>query len=179
MLTITVPIGAEGFNDETQEFVQDGFDLTLEHSLVSLSKWEAKFKKPWLGSSEKTPEEVLWYIEAMIQTENPPAGILHKLSEANVIAITDYIQDDPTATTFHNVEPGKSKEIVTSELIYHWMIALNIPFECQYWHLNSLFTLIKVTTLKNAPEKKMSKAEAIRQRKRLNEERRAAAQSKG
>jgi hypothetical protein len=179
MLTITVPVGAEGFNDETQEFVQDGFDLTLEHSLVSLSKWESKFKKPWLGSSEKTAEEVLWYIDAMVLTENPPAGILQNLSEANVIAITNYIQDDPTATTFHNQESGTSREVVTSELIYYWMTALNIPFECQFWHLNNLFTLIKVTTLKNAPAKKISKAEAIRERKRINEERRAAAQTKG
>jgi hypothetical protein len=179
VLTITVPIGEEGFNDETQEFVQDGFDLTLEHSLISLSKWESKFKKPFLGANEKSSEETLWYIDAMILTENPPAGILGNLSESNLLAITDYIHADLTATTFHNVNDSSSKEIITSELIYYWMVAMNIPFECQYWHLSRLFTLIKVHTLKNSPEKKMSKAEATRQRKALNEQRRAAQNSKG
>lgn len=179
MLSLVVSLTDEGFNDKTQEFVEgDGFVLQLEHSLVSLSKWESFFEKPFLGGVEKTQEETLWYVGAMIQTENPPAGILEKLSSVNLNEINSYIGAKMTATTFHG-EKGNSKEIITAELIYYWMIALSIPFECQYWHLNRLLTLVKVCNLKNAPAKKMSSAEAARQRKELNDKRRAEMGSKG
>jgi hypothetical protein len=175
VLTLTVPIGEESYDEEKQEFVRDGFVLELEHSLVSLSKWESEFKKPFLSEDEKTTEETLWYISAMIQTENPPGGILQKLSAANLAEIQEYIREDLTATKFFNLEQGTSKETITSELIYYWMVALSIPFECQYWHLSRLFTLIKVCNVKNAPEKKMSKGEALRRHRELNEKRRAEA----
>lgn len=181
MLTLTVPLTTvEKFNEETEEFVEpEGFALELEHSLISLSKWESFFKKPFLGEKEKTTEETLWYVGAMVLTENLPGGILQKLSADNLAAIQDYIGDEMSATTFHNMDKSTSKEIITSELIYYWMVALNIPFECQYWHLNRLFTLIKVCNVKNAPEKKMGKAESMRQRKALNEKRRAEMNTKG
>ena len=183
MLTLKVPLTSEGFDHEKEEFVEpEFFFLALEHSLVSLSKWESFFEKPFLGKDKKTDEQLLWYVSAMIETKNPPAGILQELSQSHLLEIDEYIAAKMTATTFRETKKGSNKETITAELIYYWMIALNIPFECQYWHLNRLLTLIEVCNLKNAPEKKLSKAEMLerqREMRELNAKRRAELGSKG
>lgn len=180
MLTLAVPLTAEGFNEETEEFVDpDVFVLRMEHSLVSLSKWESFFETPFLGEQEKTTEQILWYVNAMILDENPPAGILQKLTQENLEEINAYIAAKMTATTFRQSQKKGGREIITAELIYYWMISLNIPFECQYWHLNRLLTLVEVCNLKNAPAKKMSKAEIAQQQRELNAKRRAEMNTKG
>lgn len=175
MLTLTIQL-EEGFEETSSEFFSlSEVKIELEHSLVSLSKWESKFEKPFLGTKEKTSEELVWYVQAMILTPNLPEGILERLSEHHVAEINAYINAKMTATWFKeesNRSPGS--EIITAELIYYWMIALNVPFECQYWHLNRLLTLIQVCNRKNAPAKKMSRREIIAQQQRLNAQRRAA-----
>ena len=157
--------------------------LMLEHSLVSISKWEAKYHKPYLSEEPKTNEEMLDYIKFMTVT-NPNKAIsddtYRHLSTQNIEAIRDYISDPMTATTINNRNQKRGrKEVITSELIYYWMTALNIPFECQRWHLNRLMTLIQVAGIKNQPAKKMSKKDIAAQNRSLNAARRAKMNTKG
>lgn len=175
MLKITI-LGDELYNEESNEFSQPELAvLELEHSLVSLSKWESFWEKPFLGKDEKTDEETLWYVQAMIQNDYDPEVLSH-LSPKNLEDVNEYIGKKMSATWFSEQEETKAKkEVVTAEIIYYWMIALNIPWECQHWHLNRLLTLIRVVNAKNEPEKKPGKMDssAMARRRALNEARKA------
>ena len=178
MLTVNVPLTVtEKFDNATQKFVEtqeDFFSLELEHSLVSLSKWESKFEKPFLSSDDKTPEEVFWYIQAMCLTPNVPLKAWTNLTQENLEEINTYINSKQTATWFNETPNQRpSTETITAELIYYWMVALQIPFECQHWHLNKLLTLVKVCNHKNQPAKKMSRRELAQKHRDLNAERKA------
>jgi hypothetical protein len=175
VLIIEVPL-EESFDEEKMEFVTtSAYKLELEHSLVSLSKWEAKFEKPFLSNEDKTAEESLWYIEAMTITPDVPPEVFAKLSQKNIDDVSAYINGKQTATWFRE-DPNKpkSREIITGEIIYYWMLSLNIDQECENWHLNRLITLIRVVNEKNAPPKKagrMDRAEMARRRNELNQRR--------
>ena len=180
MLTIVVP-GVELFDDVSQEFVtKDDVTLDLEHSLVSLSKWESIHEKPFLGKDEKSAEELLAYVKLMTLTPNVPEQVYFKLSEANVLAINGYLDAKMTATWF-NEAPGapQTRDVITAELIYYWMISFQIPFECENWHLNRLFTLIRVCNIKQDKPKKMSRAEIAARNRELNAQRRRQLGTKG
>lgn len=179
MLTITIP-SQELFNDETQEFVSiKGCTLQLEHSLVSLSKWESKWNKPFLSREKKSIAETLDYIRCMTITQNINPEIYNFLTDKNIDDINNYIDAPMTATTFSDNGSKNNREIVTSELIYYWMISLNVPMECQKWHLNRLLTLIRVCNVKNTPPKKMSRKEIMSRNAALNAARRKKLNSKG
>lgn len=173
MLKIIVP-STELFNDETQTFHnEEAFELELEHSLVSLSKWESIYLKPFLSTEDKTPQEVFGYVEAMIVSPKFPPGVFQRLSQENLNAINAYIESKQSATTFGRMPERKGRgEVITAELVYYWMVAFNIPFECERWHLNRLFALIRICNLKNSKPKKMSRHELAARNRELNAERR-------
>ena len=181
MLQIKIPLTDERWDEEKQEFVEPTYKiLQLEHSLISLSKWESKWCKPFFSKEQKTGEQVVDYIKFMTITKNVDDEIYDKLSNKNIEEINKYIEAPMTATTFSKEQNGKfSKEIITSELIYYWMIALNIPFECQKWHINRLLTLIRVCNVKNQPGKKMSNSEILRRNAALNAARRQQLNTRG
>jgi len=183
MLKIVVPAW-EDWDPTANKFVEGTETrLTLEHSLVSVSKWESKYHKPFLNEESKTAEEMLDYIKFMtiphLSSKFDDSVFLH-LTQDNIKQIEDYIGDPMTATTFSNnqMRPGK-KEVITSEVIYYWMVSYGIPFECQRWHLNRLITLVRVLGIKNAPPKKMGKRDIMAQNKSLNAARRAKYHSRG
>ena len=180
MLQIVIP-GQEFWDEQKQEFINTKEQvLQLEHSLISLSKWESKWCKVFLSKQEKTQEETIDYIKCMTITPNVDPEVYNHLTRENIKEIEDYIAAPMTATYFSSDNAGKSShEQVTSELIYYWMIALNIPFECQKWHLNRLLTLIKVCNIKNQPPKKMSKREIMSRNAALNAARRQQLNTKG
>ena len=180
MLEIIVP-ETELWDEARQEFIYiDRTTLKLEHSLVSLSKWESKWQKPFLVKDPKTNEEMFDYIRCMCLNKAVDPKIFNALTPDNINAINKYINNLMTATTVNkDKKNGINREIVTSELIYYWMIALNIPFECPKWHLNRLLTLIEVCNVKNAPPKKYSKRELMSRNAALNKARRQKYNSKG
>lgn len=181
MLKLIVP-AEEYFNDETQEFFTQDADveLELEHSLVSLSKWESKYEKPFLGAKDKTSEEIYEYIKCMIITENVDPDIIFQFNQENLREINAYLDSKQSATTFGSMPQRRGPgEIITSELVYYWMIAYTIPFECQYWHLNRLFALIRICNIKNSKPEKMSRNELAQRNRDLNARRRAELNTKG
>ena len=179
MLRITIP-AQELYDETSQEFIYTKEQtLEMEHSLVSLSKWESKWHKPFLGANEKTKEEILDYVRCMTLTKNVDPSVYKFLTAANLKEIQSYIDDAMTATTFSNHGSGNGREIITAEIIYYSMISLNIPFECQKWHLNRLITLIRVCSDKNQPPKKMSKKAIMSQNAALNAARRKQLNTKG
>ena len=180
MLEITIP-KTEAWDERTERFVYiNETTLRLEHSLVSLSKWESKWRKPFLTKHTKTLEETIDYVKCMTLTQNVDPIVYNFLNNNHIKQINDYIESPMTATTFPQDKTSKSNgEQTTAELIYYWMIALNIPFECQKWHLNRLLTLVRVCNIKNQPPKKMSKNDIRSRNAALNAARRKQLNTKG
>lgn len=179
MLKITVP-RVDHFDDDTQSFISvDEVTLELEHSLVSLSKWESIHEKPFLTEEEKTTEEVVSYIQCMCLDPDIPPEVFSRFSRENFEQVSNYINAKQTATWFSPRRDSPNRDIYTSEVIYHLMISAGIPVEMENWHLNRLFTLIKVFDEKNKPAKKMNKADLAARNRELNRARRAAHGTKG
>ena len=173
MLQITIP-ATELWNEKTNEFVKTKEQiLQLEHSLVSLSKWESKWCKPFMSKTDKTSEETIDYIRCMTITQNVDFDVYNCITNEIVEEVSKYIEAPMTATTFSNDNKNViNREIITAEIIYYWMVALTIPFECQKWHLNKLLTLINVCNIKNQPNKKTGKGNIYAHNRALNEARR-------
>lgn len=181
MLSITIP-AEEQWDEKNERFIvaRKAQTLQLEHSLVSISKWESKWRKPFLTKKPMTTEETIDYIKCMTITQNVDQEVYDRLGQKNVDLITEYIGDPMTATFFsEDKNSKKNNEIITNEVIYSWMIGLGIPSEYQKWHLNRLLTLIRVCNDKNSPPKKKSKNDIMRSNSELNKARRKALHSKG
>ena len=180
MITITIP-EREYWDECKEEFVYSkAHTLQLEHSLVSLSKWESKYCKPFLSKEDRTYGETVEYIKCMTVTQNVKDEVYANLTSENIAEIKEYIESPMTATCIRDINARNgSREPVTAELIYYWMIALNIPFECQKWHLNRLLTLIRVCSIKNQPPKKRSAREIMSRNAALNAARRKKYNTRG
>lgn len=180
MLRITIP-ATELWDEDKEEFVNiKEHTLQLEHSLVSLSKWESKWHKPFLSKDIKTEEENIDYIKCMTITQNVDPKVYDFIPNDIREKIKEYIEDKMTATWFNDEKSSKGgSEQITSELIYYWMITQNIPIKCEKWHLNRLLTLIKVCNVKNQPPKKVGKKALMSQRSQLNAARRKQLNTRG
>lgn len=181
MLQITIP-SRELWDESRDEFViTKEQTLQLEHSLISISKWESKWQKAFLTKQEKTLEESIDYIKCMTLNQNIDPSVYNYLTNDNIRQINAYIDSPMTATYFSEEKSGKvgHGEQITSELIYYWMIALQIPFECQKWHLNRLLTLVRVCNIKNQPPKKRSRREIMSRNAALNAARRKQMNTRG
>lgn len=180
MLQIVVP-STELWDEKKQEFVTTKSQiLQLEHSLVSISKWESKWHKAFLTKREKTSEEVLDYVRCMTINQKVDPIVYSILSEDNLKAINAYIENPMTAVYFPAGEKETtSRETTTAELIYYWMISFGIPFECQKWHLNRLLSLIRVCSMKSQTPKKRSQSEIMRINSEINAQRRAKLNTSG
>lgn len=180
MLTVYIP-PVEQWDETKNEFAQTkGATIQLEHSLVSISKWESRWNVPFLTKDKKTLEQLLDYIKCMTITQNVPKEIFNNIPKKVLNIIVAYINSSMTATTFSQRDTkGVGREIITSELIYYWMINYGIPFECQKWHLNRLLTLIRICNVKNQPAKKMGKKELLSRNAQLNAARRKKLNTRG
>lgn len=173
MLTISLP-ETELYDEENDEFIAlESLELKLEHSLVSLSKWESIQEKPFLDAKEKTDSEINSYIHCMIISPEVSPEVIARFAPEDFQKIRSYIDAKMTATWFSEKPGPPSREIITAELLYYWMITFQIPMECQHWHLNRLLTLIRVCNVKNQPAKKMGQAELARRNRELNAQRKA------
>lgn len=174
MLKLHIP-AREWYNHQTEEFVLQSkpCDLMLEHSLLSLSKWEAKWKKPFLDDKHpRSDEEFIDYVRCMTINQGVDPMIYYNLTPSMIDKIKDYIADTMTATTIkRHGKKAPGRQIVTSEAIYSWMVSYGIPFECQKWHLNRLMTLISVCQIESGGQKKMSQAEIMKENAAINEAR--------
>ena len=171
MLKITIP-AREYYDDRKKEFVaMSAVDLELEHSLASLSKWESKWEIPYFSEDPKTDEQVLDYIRCMVTNKVVDISTIHRIPNQDLERVKDHIEAKMTATWFSPQKQTGPSPVVTSEIIYYWMVESGIPFECEHWHLNRLLTLVKVCHEKRKPEKKLSASEIADRNRRLNEER--------
>ena len=180
MLEITVP-GTELYDEVNNVFITTKpCTLRLEHSLVSISKWESKWKKPFLDPKTKSQEESIDYIKCMTLNQNVDPNVYLGITAEQMETINEYVSDNKTATWFRDSDKkSPNRNVVTSELVYYWMASYQIPFETQKWHFSRLMTLIHIFNVKNQEPKKMSKNEILARNKALNEARRAKLHTKG
>ena len=180
MLTLVIP-ESELYDEKNNEFIQvKSQTLVLEHSLVSIAKWESKWKKSYLSSKNKTRDEIIDYIRCMTITKNVNPAVYNSINGPALKSIQKYINDPMTATFFSDQDSKRGQNnTITAEIVYYWMISLGIPFECQKWHFNRLMTLIKVCDIKNNPDRKMSRREILTRNEALNEERKKKYKTRG
>ena len=172
-ISITVP-GVESFDDSKQQFVYtEETVLVLEHSLVSVSKWESRYCKPFLSQDARTSEETINYVRDMTLTHGVDPMVYLAIPDSVLAEIGAYISSPQSATTITEVGVKPTRQVITSELIYYWMVALTIPFECENWHINRLLMLIRVCNAKNSTKDKVNRADLLARNRRLNEERKA------
>lgn len=179
MLKITIP-ASEQYDPVNNEFIYTKeTTLTMEHSLISLSKWEEKWKKPFLSKEEKTQEESLDYLRCMTITQNVDPNVYKAIDPPTMKIINDYMEDTHTATWFSESSNAPSRDIITAEILYYSMFANGVDIECAKWHLNKLMTLLRVFAEKNKPDKKMSRADLFSKQRALNKARRKRLRTRG
>lgn len=182
MLILQIDRPREIYNDVTEEFVTvRPCTIKMEHSLLAIARWEEHYHIPYLTKEQKTGEQIVYYLQSMVlNPEEADFNAFYALTKEEMERIQTYISDVHTATTVtHRGKKGNSGEQITSELIYYWMSASQIPYECETWNINRLLKLIEVASVKNGPQDKMSKRAVLEQQHALNQARRAKLGSKG
>lgn len=177
MLILDIKVG-ESYDENSQRFIPQTIPVAFEHSLLSVSKWEEKHEKPFLSQTEKMSEdEILDYLRMMVMNPSVDLSLLNNLSQENFIDIQNYLNKKATATTVREEKPKPGhNNVVTSELIYYWMFSLQIPKECENWHINRLLMLIRVFNAKQKEadpkgQRKMSPSEIMARNHALNAKR--------
>lgn len=180
MLRLIIP-GDLVFNETASEFSTVGdVVLDLEHSLLSLSKWESKYGKPFLSVGPQTADEIFDYLEFMVVTPDGDLDALRRCPQSVVDKIQEYIDSSQSATTFGEMPKRRGPtEVITSELIYYWLLTFHISFECEAWHLNRLFSLIRICNIKNSKPRRMGRGEVARRNHDLNMKRRQELGTRG
>ncbi len=174
MLKIIVPAG-ELFDPKTETFIYTKpVELVLEHSLVAISKWESKWEIPFLNT-ELTIEQFVDYVRCMTITQNVDPNVYLTMNQTVMNRIRAYMDAKMSAAVIHSDRQNNrsSTKFITADLIYYWMVALQIPFECQKWHINRLLMLIRIAEIEQNPNKKLSKAESAKKSQAINAARRA------
>lgn len=187
MIEITIPKG-QIVDDETGNVyrAEKDWTLVLEHSLISVQKWEAKWHVAFLNRGTRTFEQTIDYLRCMTLTPNVPEEIYYCIPEKEMKKVLDYVDDPMTATRVNDDSESQrgfgrkiGREVVTAEVIYYWMISLNIPAEYKKWHLNQLLTLIRVINAKNQPKKKRRMKDVLEEYRAINEANKARFHTEG
>lgn len=176
-IEVTIP-DQEMWDSEKNEFVYvKGCTIRMKHSLLSISKWEMTWKKPFLKPGYvMTEEETLDYYRCMTITQNVDPGIYRYIPTSEQEKINKYIETPMSAYIPQNKKSGGVKHTFVSEHIYYWMTAANIPQSYEKWHLSRLLNLLEIAANENDPKKskKMSRGEIYKQNQELNSARRKA-----
>lgn len=183
ILHITIP-GKENWDSVKEEFIyEEDAELYLQHSLVTVAEWEARWKISFLDTDNKTPEQITDYIKIMTINQNEVDDSVYKrLTKENLDEINRYLKDEMSATTItdHGTpESNGRNEIITAEIVYYWMFSHNVPVEFENWHFNRLITLLKTCNIKSNPDNKMTKQETAKMYAEMNKARRQKYNSKG
>lgn len=184
-----INLGDELFDEETNTFLHPvGKKLHLEHSLLSISKWEAEWEIPFLNT-DKTSEQSLSYIKCCVLDDDFDELLLNTLSDKNILDFNAYLSKGMTAKKIIDLRSSlsqkrksrrpASQKALTSEDIYYSMIQFHVWKECEEWPLQRLLSLLQLCSLKSNSTGEMSKSDQAKFYREENARRKAKYHTNG